>query len=281
MEIIGQIDLLRDFLDKHRQEGKVIGFVPTMGYFHQGHITLMDRAREECQVVVVSIFVNPTQFAANEDLDKYPRDLERDLSMAREAGVDCIFVPDVQEMYPQGYATYVDVERLTGNLCGRSRPNHFRGVTTVVSKLFHIVGPHKSYFGQKDAQQVLVIRRMVRDLNIPVEVITVPTAREEDGLAMSSRNVYLSPLEREHAVVLFRSLHMAQKMVTSGERNAKKIISTMQEMISAFPETSIDYIEICNTDDLEPIDLLRGEVLIALAVRIGATRLIDNIILEV
>ncbi|MHB1420004.1 MAG: pantoate--beta-alanine ligase [Bacillota bacterium] len=281
MEIICQIEQLQGHLDQHRREGMTVGFVPTMGYFHRGHTTLMERARKECQVVVVSIFVNPTQFAANEDLDKYPRDLERDISMAREVDVDYLFVPGVREMYPQGYATYVDVEGLTATLCGRSRPGHFRGVTTVVAKLLHIVAPYRAYFGQKDAQQVLVIRRMVRDLNMPVEIITVPTVREDDGLTMSSRNVYLNPRDRENAVVLFHSLKRAQQMVAAGELDAKKIIAVMEAMISTLPETSIDYIDICDTDNLEKLDCLRGEVLIALAVRFGATRLIDNLILEV
>lgn len=268
-------------MQEQRKHGKTIGLVPTMGYLHQGHLSLMERARQECDVVVISIFVNPTQFGEGEDFDEYPRDLERDAGLAESVGVDAIFAPPVEEMYPGGYCTYVNVEKLTDVMCGASRPGHFRGVCTVVSKLFNIIQPHKAFFGQKDAQQAIVIKRMVKDLNIPVEVITCPIVREEDGLAMSSRNVYLNPRERKAALVLSRSLALARQMIKQGERDRRKVQEAMQNLIEQEPLAKIDYIAIREGENLAEIDDLHGKVLIALAVRIGKTRLIDNMQMEV
>ncbi|MGB9826446.1 MAG: pantoate--beta-alanine ligase, partial [Desulfofundulus sp.] len=251
----------------------------TMGYFHEGHLTLMRRAKEACDVVVVSIFVNPLQFGPREDYDRYPRDLERDVSLARGAGVAAIFHPSVEEMYPPGFATHVDVEGLTACLCGLSRPGHFRGVATVVTKLFNIVSPDKAFFGQKDAQQVLVIRRLVEDLNMDLEIVTVPTVREEDGLAMSSRNVYLSPEERRAAVVLPRSLEAARRAYESGERDAGRLVELVRGMISAEPRARIDYVDIRSIPNLEPVSRIDRPALLALAVHFGSTRLIDNTVL--
>ncbi len=263
-----------------RSEGRV-GFVPTMGALHQGHLKLMEVARERCDRLVVSIFVNPIQFGPKEDYRFYPRDLQRDLRLVKQVGADVVFYPDVKEMYPKGYATYVEVEGLTRYLCGRSRPGHFRGVTTVVAKLFNIVKPHLAVFGQKDAQQAFVIKRMVKDLNYDIEVLVVPTVREKDGLAMSSRNVYLNSKEREEAPVLYRALKLAEGLIRNGERDAKRVKGAMRSLIREESEGRIDYIEIVDTNRLEPVKKLKGEVLIALAVYFGKARLIDNIIVKV
>jgi len=229
----------------------------------------------------MSIFVNPTQFGPNEDFDRYPRDLERDLKLAEAAGVDVVFAPSVKEMYPDGYKTYVNVEGITEVLCGKSRPGHFRGVTTIVTKLFNIVEPHRAYFGQKDAQQVAVIKKMVKDLNMNVEIITCPIVREEDGLAMSSRNVYLSPEERKSAVILSKSLMEAEELIKKGETDAKKIRKYIIDRIQTEKNAVIDYVEVVNADTLENVDEIKGRVLVALAVKFGSTRLIDNVIVEV
>jgi pantoate--beta-alanine ligase len=255
--------------------------VPTMGYLHEGHLELMRRAKEQCDIVVASIFVNPTQFGPNEDYDRYPRDLKRDAEMAGGVGVDAIFNPPAEEMYPAGYCTYVDVERITDKLCGLSRPGHFRGVATVVTKLFNIVQPDYAYFGQKDAQQALVIKRMARDLNMDLEVVIVPTVREQDGLAMSSRNLYLEPDQRRAALVLSRGLERARQLVLEGERNPAKIRQLVTDMIKAEPLAEIDYVDLYSYPDLEPMERMEGSALLALAVKIGRTRLIDNAILEV
>jgi pantoate--beta-alanine ligase len=269
------------YCEQVRLRGKSIGFVPTMGYFHEGHLALMRRARDENDFLVVSLFVNPTQFGPNEDYDRYPRDLERDRSLAEKEGVDLLFVPSVQEMYPPGYATYVEVTgTLTSALCGARRPGHFRGVTTVVAKLFNIVKPHRAYFGEKDAQQLRVIRRMTEDLNFDVEIISIPTVREPDGLAMSSRNEYLSPEERQAALVLWRSLNLARSLVEVGERDADRIIAEMRKLIQSEPLARVDYIEIVDPKTLEKVQRIEGEVLVALAVFIGATRLIDNMVIS-
>jgi len=268
--------------EKLRLEGRTIGFVPTMGYFHEGHLALMRRARAENDVVVVSLFVNPIQFAPGEDYEEYPRDLERDKALAEKEGVDILFAPSVESMYPPGYCTYVEVTgTLTSTLCGARRPGHFRGVTTIVTKLFNIVKPHRAYFGEKDAQQLRVIKRMVEDLNFDVEIVPVPTVREPDGLAMSSRNVYLSPEERKAATVLYRSLKLAQEMIARGERDARRVIEEMRRLIESEPRARIDYVEIVDSNTLEKVDRIKGEVLIALAVFIGKARLIDNVTIRV
>ncbi|BAF58402.1 panthothenate synthetase [Pelotomaculum thermopropionicum SI] len=279
MLVCNTISEIRAFVREARSKGRSIGFVPTMGYLHEGHLELMRRAKERCDTVVISIFVNPTQFGPNEDYDRYPRDLERDARLAGQVGVDAIFNPSVEEMYPAGYCTYVDVERLTGKLCGLSRPGHFRGVCTVVTKLFNIVKPDYAFFGQKDAQQALVIKRMAADLNMDLEVITVPTVREADGLAMSSRNVYLDPEQRRAALVLSRSLEKAGEAFRAGERDASKLRQMVLDMIKAEPLANIDYVEIYSYPELEPLDQINGPALLALAVKIGQTRLIDNAIL--
>ena len=259
-----------------RRDGLCVGLVPTMGYLHEGHASLIQRAMTECDRVVVSIFVNPTQFAANEDLNAYPRDLDRDANLCETLGVDCIFVPEVVGMYPPGFCTYVEVQGLTVNLCGRSRPTHFRGVCTVVSKLFNIVKPHKAYFGQKDAQQLRVIECMVRDLDMGIDVVPCPIIREEDGLAKSSRNVYLNHEERRAALVLYLALAAGQKKLEKGERDAVALIRSMAAVIADEPLARIDYIEVVDVDTLEPVQIVERPVLLALAVFIGKIRLIDN-----
>ncbi len=280
MKIVHTIAEIREFVRQARLAGRTVGLVPTMGYLHEGHLELMRRARERCGIVVASVFVNPTQFGPNEDLARYPRDLERDARLAAEVGVDVIFNPPVEEMYPPGYCTYVDVERITENMCGASRPGHFRGVATVVTKLFNIVRPDAAFFGQKDAQQALVIRRMAADLNMDLEIVTVPTVREPDGLAMSSRNVYLDPEQRRAALVLAGSLDRAVEAVRAGERDVLQIRRLVEELIRAEPLARIDYVEIYSYPGLEPVERLQGQALLALAVKFGQTRLIDNVILE-
>jgi len=261
--------------------GEPLGFVPTMGYLHEGHLSLVRRARQECASVVVSIFVNPTQFGPNEDFKKYPRDLAKDSSYLERAGVDCLFYPVAEDVYPPGYRTYVEVHGLQDRLCGKSRPGHFRGVATVVLKLFNIVQPDRAFFGAKDAQQVLIIERMAKDLNLGVEVVTCPLIREADGLALSSRNAYLSSEERRAALVLSKSLRAAEEMVRAGERDPSKVVAAMRSMIKAEPTARVDYIEAVDPLNLDPVAELRGEVLVALAVFIGSTRLIDNIRIRV
>ena len=279
MVIMHTVKEVRDFVRRARAEGKTVGFVPTMGYFHEGHLSLMRRAREECGVVVVSIFVNPLQFGPREDYQRYPRDFQRDRELAEGAGVDAIFYPSVEEMYPPGYATYVEVQGITECLCGVFRPGHFRGVTTVVAKLFNIVQPDRAYFGQKDAQQALVIKKMVRDLNMDLEVVVLPTVREEDGLAMSSRNVYLSPRERQLAAAIPRSLRAAEEAYKAGERQAQKIVELVRGVLGESPGIEIEYVEVRSLPNLEPLERVEGPALLALAVRIGPARLIDNTVL--
>lgn len=277
IESVSEMQLLaRDF----RRRGEIIGFVPTMGYLHNGHLSLIRIARHKSDVCVVSIFVNPTQFGPQEDLDKYPRDMQRDKMLCEREGVDIIFAPTVAEMYPEGYCTYVEVlGRMTEVLCGRYRKGHFRGVTTVVAKLFNIVQPHFAVFGQKDGQQLAVIRQMVRDLNFPVEIIGAPTVREPDGLAMSSRNKYLTAEERKVAPVLYKSLLLAKDMIENGERDANAIVSSMKSMIAKAGLFRIQYVEIVDAETLSPVDKIKGKVMIALAAFIGKARLIDNIII--
>ncbi len=256
-----------------------LGFVPTMGYLHQGHLALVQRARAQSDHVAVSIFVNPTQFGPNEDLARYPRDLQRDLVLLQDALVDLVFVPDVVEIYPPGFSTTVDVGVVAGSLEGAARPGHFQGVATVVCKLFNIVAPQRAYFGQKDAQQTLVIRRMVADLDMPVEVVICPTLREPDGLAMSSRNVYLSPDERQAALALSRGLRAAQQCYAAGERDAEALRDTIRAALAAELLARPEYVSIADMETLHEIDRLEGRALASLAVRIGRTRLIDNVIL--
>lgn len=282
MNRITHIAELRNIVIEARTQGKSIGFVPTMGFLHQGHLALMEKARRENDLLIASVFVNPTQFGPNEDFEAYPRDEQKDLQLMAQVGVDAAFFPSAEEMYPSGYATYAEVHgSLTQGLCGASREGHFKGVTTVVLKLFNIVQPHRAYFGQKDAQQVAVLQRMVQDFNIPVEIVPCPIVREEDGLALSSRNTYLSESERKEALVLNRSLSAAEEMVQSGERRSAAIYACINHMISAMPSCKKDYIEIVDADSLVPVEQLAGRVLIALAVKVGRTRLIDNRVLEV
>jgi len=257
-----------------------VGLVPTMGALHEGHLSLVRRARADDDTVVVSIFVNPTQFGPSEDFAHYPRDADRDLALLRDLGADVVFVPPLEEVYPQGFDTHVEVEKLTQRLEGMSRPGHLRGVATVVTKLFNIVQPHRAYFGQKDAQQLAVIRRLTRDLDLPVEVVGLPTVREPDGLAMSSRNAYLSPEERRAAPVLHRSLEAAQELWRSGVRDASLIRRRMNEVLAAEPLAHVDYVSVADVETLEELETVNRPVLVSLAVHIGKTRLIDNILLS-
>lgn len=281
MQIIRDISSLRKAIKAARHADKTIGLVPTMGFLQEGHLSLIRQARRENDLVILSIFVNPIQFGMGEDFEEYPRDLEGDASLAEQNGCHIIYAPTVTEMYPNGYATFVDVEHLTEGLCGASRPGHFRGVTTVVAKLFNIVTPDHAYFGQKDAQQVLVIQRMAKDLNMDVDVVIMPTVREADGLAMSSRNTYLTPKQRTAATILFRSLREAEAKIKNGQRDTNAIIQFINQTIANEPLANIDYIAIVDTEELKPIEIINGRTLIALAIRVGKTRLIDNIIVEV
>lgn len=282
MEIIRDLTALRERLDTVRQQGKEIGFVPTMGYLHEGHLSLIRAADMEDDFIVVSIFVNPLQFGKGEDYEDYPRDLEHDSSFAAAAGCDLIFYPLAKDLYPSGYATFVDVEgNLTEGLCGAARPGHFRGVTTVLTKLFNLVAPQRTYFGQKDIQQCLVVKKMIKDLNFNIQLKIMPTIREEDGLAMSSRNTYLTPEQRAHAPVLFKSLQAARLLIQAGERDASVVKEMMLSRIVNVPGTEIDYLEIVEMDNLKLVDKVESDCLVALAVKFGDTRLIDNIIVEV
>lgn len=263
-----------------RVQGKTIGFVPTMGYFHEGHLSLMRRARQECDMVVVSIYVNPLQFGPREDFNRYPRDLSRDLQMAEEVGVDIVFAPKDEEMYPNGFQTFVEVTELTRSLEGFYRPSHFRGVATVVAKLFNIVLPHKAYFGEKDFQQLRVVQRMVRDLNFPVEIVPCPTVREPDGLAMSSRNIYLSADERQAATALFRALKKADELFRRGERNIARLKAAVWEVLGEEPKVRPQYVEIVDAETLEPMFTIERPVVILLAAFVGKARLIDEWVLE-
>jgi pantoate--beta-alanine ligase len=280
MKRIKTIDEMRAFSHAARKGGKRLGLVPTMGALHEGHLSLVRAARHTSDIVVVSIFVNPTQFGPNEDFAKYPRNLESDSKMLDREHVDVIFAPSVNDMYPSGAVTWVTVEEMSERLCGRSRPGHFRGVTTVVSKLFHIIEPDVAFFGQKDAAQVAIIRRMVRDLNMPVEIEIGAIVREPDGLALSSRNAYLNPEERKSALVLHRSLQQAQTLFEEGERNSAKLIAVGKQEFASDPKARLDYFEIVDPDSLESISLISNRALIAAAAFIGNTRLIDNIIVD-
>jgi pantoate--beta-alanine ligase len=283
MEIITSKAALKSHLKKTRSAGRSIGFVPTMGFLHDGHLSLMRRARQENDLVVVSIFVNPTQFGPGEDLTTYPRDPGRDTALMQSVDVDIAFFPEAEEIYPRGFNTYVEVQApITRVLCGKSRPTHFRGVTTVVAKLFHLVAPDRAYFGQKDAQQAAVIRKMVRDLDFDLQVIVCPIRREADGLAMSSRNTYLSPRQRSQAVILYQSLcDAARQIQEDGQRSAKAVVQFITGRVRAVPEAVIDYVEVVRADDLTAPETLEGEILIALAVKFGQTRLIDNLQIKI
>jgi len=263
-----------------RDAGKALALVPTMGALHEGHLSLVRAARAARDVVAVSIFVNPTQFGPNEDLAKYPRSFERDCEMLAREGAEFVFAPSVEEMYPAGAVTWVTVEELSGKLDGRSRPGHFRGVTTVVSKLFHIVDPERAFFGQKDAAQVAIIRRMVRDLNLPVEIVVCPIVREADGLAMSSRNAYLSAEERKRSLVLHRSLERIQQLVASGEKEAVRLVAAGREEFARENGVRLEYFEVVDPDTLDPVADVSSGGLVAVAAYVGATRLIDNVLLR-
>jgi pantoate--beta-alanine ligase len=281
MKVVKNVAGMKALARQWRKDGKRIGFVPTMGYLHEGHLSLVRESRRRADATVVSIFVNPTQFGPNEDLKKYPRDLDKDSAYLKKAGVDCLFYPDAAEIYPPGYRTYAEVEGLQDRLCGKSRPGHFRGVATIVLKLFDIVGPDVAFFGAKDAQQVLIIKRMAADLDLDVEVVTCPLVREPDGLALSSRNAYLAPDERKAALSLSIGLRWAERAVAAGERDAAKLVAGIRAILEAEPLARIDYVEAVDPETLEPVAELRGEVLVALAVFIGSTRLIDNVRLTV
>lgn len=279
MRIIESLSEMQQQSDTWRREGKKIAFVPTMGYLHRGHLALMESARKSGDVVVLSIFVNPTQFGPGEDFERYPRNFEKDVQLATQAGVDVVFVPRVGQMYPEGYQSYVEVTRVTLPLCGASRPGHFRGVTTVVAKLFHIVKPHRAIFGQKDFQQLVTLQRMVRDLNMEVEIVAHPIVREADGLAMSSRNAYLSEEQRRIAPDLSRSLEEAQGIVENGELQGEVILKRVREILEARGVIRIDYVQLCRPDTLEDVSRVEGPTLLALAAYVGQTRLIDNRVL--
>ncbi len=279
MEILRTIDEVRQWVQQQKAQGYPIHFVPTMGYFHEGHLSLMRRAKSDGGKVIVSIFVNPLQFGPHEDFERYPRDFERDRQLAESVGVDALFYPEVSEMYPEGYQTEVRVKKLSQPLCGRSRPGHFEGVATVVMKLFHIVTPDRAYFGEKDFQQLRIIQQMVRDTNLPITIVPCPIVREPDGLAMSSRNVYLTPEERQAATVLYRSLCWAQEQVQAGERDAQRIRQGVYEQIAQEPLARIDYVEVVDAESLEPVDRIERPTLVAVAVYFGKARLIDNTVL--
>ncbi len=280
MKIFETVEQTRADTRAARLSGKRIGLVPTMGALHEGHLSLVGAAKSKCDLVVVSIFVNPTQFGPNEDFARYPRTFERDCNLLEKEGVDLVFAPSVEEMYPTGAVTYVTVEGMSDKLCGRSRPGHFRGVTTVVSKLFHIVEPDLAFFGQKDAAQVAIIRRMVRDLKMPVEIVVCPIVREPDGLAMSSRNAYLTPEQRKQALVLSRALRRVQQLFNAGERNAAKLIEAGKHVIAEEPSVRLDYLEIVDPETLEGVDVISSKALVAVASFAETTRLIDNLLLQ-
>jgi len=281
MEIIETVSRMKRVCREEAQAGKTIGLVPTMGYWHEGHLSLIRAARKRCQVIVVSVFVNPMQFGPQEDYQQYPRDLSQDVRLAQSEGVDYLFHPSVEEMYSRGFKTEVEVRELRDKLCGRSRPGHFKGVATVVLKLFNIIRPDVAFFGQKDAQQAVIIKRMIDDLDLDVELVIMPIVREKDGLAMSSRNLYFNSKERRAATILYKSLQKARELVLGGERRASVIISHMKQMIEEEPLARIDYISLTNAENLQEVDIIEKKVLIALAVFIGKTRLIDNLLLDV
>lgn len=280
MRTVSTISEMQAISEAYRMEGKRIAFVPTMGFLHEGHLSLMEQGREKADILVASIFVNPAQFGPNEDLDTYPRAMESDLQKCEDVGVDIVFTPTKDQIYPDGYETYVQLEKLPDHLCGLSRPVFFKGITTVVTKLFNIVKPHVAVFGEKDFQQLAIIRRMVKDLNMEIEVLGGALVREKDGLAMSSRNAYLTEAQREEGLRLYQSLCKAKEMVKKGETDPKAIEKMTQEHINKAPEAKIDYISICDPDTLDEVDTISGPTLMALAVMMGKTRLIDNMMLR-
>ena len=280
MEVTGKIATVRKRIEQARRDGKRIGLVPTMGALHAGHMSLVNAAVQACDYVVVSIFVNPTQFEPNEDLDEYPRDLEADSRLCAAAGVELIFAPDVRQMYPSRNITWVNVEELTAELCGRNRPGHFRGVTTVCNKLFNIVRPDVAFFGQKDAQQAIVIKRMVADTNLPLEIEICPTVREKDGLATSSRNKYLDEQQRKDALLLYKALTRARQLVRQGARDSRQIIAAMNEILQSAPNVAVEYVSIVDPETLAQLETITERALIAVAAKVQTTRLIDNIIVD-
>lgn len=280
MKIIHKIDKMKTHVRIMKKRSRLIGLVPTMGYLHEGHLSLIRAARKQTDALILSIFVNPIQFAPNEDFKKYPRDEQKDEELARAEGVDVLFYPEKKDMYPAGFSTYVNVEGLTEGLCGKSRPGHFRGVTTVVAKLFEITMPDIAYFGQKDAQQAFVINKMVKDLNMDVTLKILPTVREPEGLAMSSRNTYLTGPERADALALSKALKLAEGLINSGEKDSGKIIKSMRALIGKTPSVKIDYIEITDIERMKTLSHIRGGALIAVAAFVGKTRLIDNILVK-
>ena len=281
MRLTKTITEIKTLVAEAKAQGKMVGFVPTMGALHAGHISLIKAAVKDCDFVIVSIFVNPTQFAPGEDVEAYPRPLDDDLEKCEENNVDVVFAPLPEQMYPQKNLSWVEVEKLTMPLCGRSRPAHFKGVTTVCAKLFNIVQPDRAYFGQKDAQQAIVIKRMVADLNMPQKIVICPTVREKNGLAMSSRNAYLSAEEKKQATLLYAALQECELLIAGGVLDSKAIIGEMRKLLVIGRDIKIDYISIVNADTLEEIDTVSGSVLVALAAKIGPARLIDNVLLEV
>ena len=281
MLFVKTINEVRTQVKEWKKQGLTVGFVPTMGYLHEGHKSLIDRAVKENDRVVVSDFVNPIQFGQNEDLSTYPRDIEADKALCEKAGASMLFNPEPDEMFLPDFCTFVETQNLSKELCGKTRPIHFRGVCTIVSKLFNIVTPDKAYFGQKDAQHLAVIRRMVRDLNMDIDVVGCPIIRESDGLAKSSRNTYLSETERQAALVLSKAVFLGQDLMKNGERNADTIINKMSDLINKEPLAKIDYVQLVDADSIEPLAEAKGRVLVAMAVYIGKTRLIDNFIMEV
>jgi pantoate--beta-alanine ligase len=282
MLVLDSVKAAQQWCLEQKRAGRSIGLVPTMGYLHEGHLSLVQQAREQCDVVVVSIFVNPIQFGVGEDFETYPRDLNRDKALLREKEVDAVFTPCNSDMYPAGYHSFVEVGgEITAKLCGASRPGHFKGVTTVVSKLFNICLPDKAFFGQKDAQQVMVIEKMVRELNFPLQIVRVPIVREEDGLAKSSRNVYLDEEQRRQSLVISRALGEAETLIRQGERNVARLKDVMTTVIASSPQAAIDYVEIYDAADLGDIERIDRNALMAVAVKFGGTRLIDNRLVEV
>jgi pantoate--beta-alanine ligase len=292
MEVVETVERIRTIISQTKSAGKKIGFVPTMGALHEGHFSLIRAAKEQCRFVVVSIFVNPTQFGPGEDIDKYPRPFDADVNACKSMGVDVVFAPTVEQMYPvrgktsngmypQKNLTWVGVEKLGKPLCGRSRPGHFKGVATVCTKLFNIVQPDIAFFGQKDAQQAIVVQRMITDLNMPLKIVVCPTVRERDGFVMSSRNAYLTAEQRKDAVLLYAALQKAEVFIAAGERRSSKLISEMEKILKISRQIKIEYISIVDAKTLDELDEVKGKVLIALAVKIGLARLIDNIIIDV
>lgn len=281
MKTINHIEVLKKEIKTLKLSNKSIGLIPTMGYLHEGHLSLINSAKEECDIIAVSIFVNPTQFGENEDFSIYPRDLKRDIGLCIKHKVDILFIPSASEMYPPDFKTYVEVNKLSYILCGKSRPEHFKGVTTIVAKLFNLFKPDKAYFGLKDYQQYIIIKNMTRDLNFPIDIIGCPIIRESNGLAMSSRNIYLSEEEYNKASLIYASLREAKRMIKNGEKNPENIIKMIEKMLKNIPNSKIDYIKICNPETLEEVASIEKDVIILIACFVGKARLIDNMLIKV